>query len=117
MAGRRKRKSRGGYRMTPDRKDALRKAQMASARKRHRKAKVKQAGRIAGGIVATAVVGAAAYHLNDGARHPVKKSREIKKNATAVYKYGKNIKNRGKSNPSTAAKAASPAHWGGNGYL
>lgn len=103
--------------MTPARKAALRKAQMASARKRRRRAQVKTVGRIAGGIALTAGTGAVAYWANETAKHPVKTGRKAKAGARGAYQFTKKIKNKGKSNPSTAAKAVSTAHWGGNGYL
>lgn len=104
MAGRRKRKSRGGHRMTPARKAALRKAQLASARKRRRKAHVKKVGRVVGGVAASAAVAGLSYGLH----HPGKSAKNVK----AVYKFGNDrIKNRKGSNPSRGI-TPQPPHWG-----
>ena len=60
---------RGNYRMTPRRRAALRKAQLASARKRrHHKIKTiaKTAGTVAGGILTSAAI----YHANRALTNP-----------------------------------------------
>lgn len=57
------------YRMTPRRREALRKAQIASARKRRRRGfgqAARTAGTVAGGIVASAVV----WHATNYAHNP-----------------------------------------------
>lgn len=66
--------------MTPKRKAALRKAQLASARKR-RKSRwtgAKNAAKVVGSVAGTIAVGAAIYHAESYARDPGKAVRHVK---------------------------------------
>ena len=65
MAGR----SRGSYRMTPARRAALRKAQLASARKRRREG-FKRGARVVGVVAAGLAVTAVNHQLNRAVTHP-----------------------------------------------
>lgn len=71
---------RGRYRMTPKRKAALRKAQLASARKRRgsRWTGLKNTAKVVGSVAGTIAVGAAIYHAESYARDPGKAVRHVK---------------------------------------
>lgn len=77
MAGHSKKYGRHGYRTAAQRR-ALKKAQLASARKRRLKAGAKAAGYVAGGIIAAAAIGGATNAANTFANHPIKTTRKIK---------------------------------------
>jgi hypothetical protein len=74
MAGHRRRYGRYGHRSSAQ-KAALRKAQLASARKRRLRSAATVVGYTVGGIVAAAAINGATKAAN----HPIKTSRSVKK--------------------------------------
>ena len=78
------------HRMTPARKAALRKAQLASARKRRRKQRVRRASAVAGAIGAVFVT----KRLNKYADNPRLIGRDYRDLKGAIGNSRKNFKNR-----------------------
>lgn len=71
-------KRRGHYKMTPARRQALHKAQLASARKRHRRAKFVGALRVTGTVAAAAAGTFAVAQVNRYASNPREAIRDYK---------------------------------------
>lgn len=99
------------YRMTPRRRAALKKAQMASARKR-RNARIKSGAKAVGSVAGTVLAGAAIYgaqhHLNQAAKDPL-----------GTYKKAKGFLKRGPkvdpNSPGVQVKSRKPLKYYGRG--